>query len=358
MKKTIGLLSILVLLLSSCKSTVASFKSNPKTPKDYIANFILKEKIPGMAVSVSKKGSLIWSQGFGYSNIRNKTKVSSQTTQFRIASISKPISAVALATLVDMNKLNFDSSLHNYLPDYPKRQYDFTIRQIGGHTAGIRHYKDDEFLLNEKMTITEGLNIFKNDSLLFKPQTDYKYSTYGWNLLSEVIQTTTKTPFDVYTYNILFKPLKMNNTLLDYCDSILPNRTQFYRKTEKNNVVLSSEVCNEFKAAGGGFLSTSEDLIKFGNEIITPKIISEASLKELIRPQILDSGKSTYYGIGFSIGETKNKTPKYSHSGSGVGASTLLLIYPEEEMVISILTNLSNIPIYDIGNQLEAIFLD
>lgn len=358
MKKNTGLVIILIFLLVSCKSTIGTIKKNPKSPKDYALNFLIKEKIPGMAISVSKNGNIIWSEGFGYSDINKKIKVSPKTTQFRIASISKPISAVILATLVDVNALNFDTSIYNYLPDYPKKKYDFTIRQVGGHIAGIRHYKDDEFLLNREMSIREGINIFKNDSLLFKPQTQYKYSTYGWNLLSEVIQTVAKVPFNTYAQNVLFKPLNMESTTVDIADSIIPNRTQFYRKNKDNKIVLGTEVNNAYKVAGGGFLSTSENLITFGNEIISPVIISKTVLNELLKPQILDSGKSTHYGIGFSCSETKNKTPKYSHSGGGVGATTLLLIYPKEKIVISILTNLSNIPIHDIGNQLETIFIE
>ena len=214
------------------------------------------------------------------------------------------------------------------------------------------------FLLNKKISIREGINIFKNDSLLFKPQTNYKYSTYGWNLLSEVIQTVVKNPFDTYTKNAVFKPLQMNQTTLDFCDSILPNRTQFYKKTEDHKIELGSPVCNEFKAAGGGFLSTSEDLIKFGNEIIHPKLISKNTLKELTTSQLLNSGKSTNYGVGFSIGKSKTGTPIYQHSGSGVGASTLLLIYPNEDVVISILTNLYDVPIYEIGRELEDLFIN
>lgn len=358
MKRITILLFILVHLLISCKSTVSTVKNNPTSPKDYALNFLIKEQVPGMTISVSKNDTIIWSQGFGYSNIENKTKVLPKTTQFRIASISKPISAVALATLVDKNELDFDSSIYTYLPDYPKKHYDFTVRQVGGHTAGIRHYRRNEFLLNKKMTITEGLNIFKYDTLLFKPQSDYKYSTYGWNLLSEVIQTVAKTPFNDYVENVIFSPLNMASTTLDVSDSIIPNRTKFYIKTKANKIILGPNVNNEYKVAGGGFLSTSEDLIKFGNEIISPKLISETTLKELVKPQVLESGKSTYYGIGFSLGETKNKTPKYSHSGGGVGATTLLLIYPQEHVVISILTNLSQVPINDIGKQLETIFIN
>lgn len=358
MKRTCILVFAIIFLFFSCKSTIGAFKKKATSAGDYALNFLLKEKIPGMSISVSKKDTLIWSQGFGYSNIKNKTKASPKTTQYRLASISKPISAFALAILVDKNELEFDASIYKYLPNYPKKKYDFTIRQIGGHTSGIRSYKGNEFLSNKKLSITEGLDIFKDDPLLFKPQSDYNYSTYSWVLLSEVVQKIAQTPFNNYVENVIFNPLNMASTTLDVADSIMPNRTKFYKKTNAGKIVSGSDVNNEYKVAGGGFLSTSEDLIKFGNEVIHPKLISETTLKELITPQILESGKSTYYGIGFSIGKSKNKTLVYSHSGSGVGASTLLLIYPEEEVVISILTNLSNVPIFDLGKTLESIFLD
>ncbi|MCB4799543.1 serine hydrolase domain-containing protein [Neotamlana laminarinivorans] len=358
--KKIAILALLYTLVwgSSCKSSVATIKANPETPKDFATNFLINERIPGMAITVAKHGDIIWSEGFGYANIAKKIKVKPDETQFRIASISKPISAVCMATLIDAKLIDLDSSVYAYLPTYPKKKYDFTIRQVGGHTAGIRHYKNNEFLLNEPLTITQGIDIFKNDTLLFKPQSNYKYSTYGWNLLSEVTQTVAKTPFDTYTKNVIFSPLKMLNTSLDYCNTDIPNRTLFYRKNENGKIELGSPVCNEFKAAGGGFISTSEDLIKFGNEIIHPTLISKTVLSELLTPQILDSGKNTHYGVGFSVDLSKNKTPRFGHSGGGVGASTLLLIYPEEEVVISIVTNLSNVPVYDLGNQLEALFIN
>lgn len=350
------LFNLSFLVIFSCKSRVATTEAKPISASDYTLAFLKKNDIPGMSIAVSKKGDLIWSQAFGFSDLKTHTRVSKHT-QFRIASISKPITAVAIGLLMDENKINLDSSLYHYLPNYPKKKYDFTLRQIGGHTAGIRHYKNNEFLLNKPLTITEGLNIFNKDPLLFKPQSRSEYSTYGFNLLSEVIQTIADTNFVAFVEATIFNPLEMNASSLDYADSIIPNRTQFYVKNN-DKVVLGPEVNNEFKVAGGGFISTSEDLLKFGNEIIKPKIISNESLQELLKSQVLDSGEMIYYGLGFGIGKTKNSTPKYSHSGGGVGASTLLLIYPKEKVVISILTNLSQVPIFDLGDQLESIFVN
>lgn len=332
-------------------------KETLKTAQQVAHDFQNSQNIAGMAISVSKNGNLAWSEGFGYSNIESKQKVNASITQFRIASISKTITALALAKLMDDGKLMLDESIYTYLPNFPKKKYDFTVRQVGGHIAGIRHYIGREFILNKKMSIVEGLNIFKNSPLKFEPGTNYSYSTYGWNLLSVVIQNASDTEFNAYMNKEIFMPLNMLNTTLDLSDKDMPNRTLFYNKTNAGEVRLGPEVSNEHKVAGGGFIATSEDLIKFGNEIIKPTIISKNSLKEILKEQQLNNGKGTGYGVGIGVSKSINKTKKFSHSGGGIGATTLLLMYPEEGIVISIVTNVSGLPIRDFGEKLEAVFL-
>lgn len=319
-------------------------------------SFMEEQKIPGLSITVSQKGKIIWSEGFGYSDVTMNKKVSPKNTQFRIASISKTLTAVALAKLVDDNKLNLNHSLYKYVPDFPKKEYDFTIRQIAGHTAGIRHYNGNEFLINNKMSIVKGLDVFKDSELLFKPGTKFKYSTYGWNLLSVVIQNASNRDFFDFMNAEVFQPLKMNKTAVDASDKENVNSTQFYVK-RRGKVVLGPKVSNEYKAAGGGFLSTSEDLVLFGNEFISPQIISANSLSELTTSNKINEGKKTNYGIGISIRKTKNNTQKLSHSGGGIGASSMLLIYPKEEIVISILTNLSRVKMRDYIKELENLFI-
>lgn len=321
------------------------------------SRFLNSQKIPGMAISVSENNKLIWSQGFGYADIKNKKKVISDSTLFRIASISKTLTAFALAKLVDDNKMEFDASLYTYVPNFPKKKYDFTIKQLGAQLAGIRHYKKREFSLNKNMDIVEGLTIFKDSPLLFKPGERYAYSTYGYNLLSVAMQNASGIDFTTYMNETIFNPLKMENTHLDSFDKTYKNTTKFYIK-RKEKIKIGAKVNNEYKAAGGGFLSTSEDLILFGNQFIYPTIISENSLKELVTPLKPVLGKSNNYGIGIKIAKTKKNTLKYSHSGGGIGATTHLLIYPEKEVVISILTNLSGVKMAKFIRDLELVFVD
>lgn len=352
------ILASLIIFLTSVgfnfNSDITSTDYKIKTAKKKAKKFLRQQKIPGMSISVSQNGKLIWSEGFGYSNRKPKTKVDPSKTLFRIASISKSITALALAKLVDDKQINLSESIYTYLPNYPKKAYDFTIKELGGHLAGIRHYRGNEFTINKKMTITEGIDLFKNDPLLFEPSTQFSYNTFGYVLLSEVMQKASEIEFNTLVNESVFKPLGMTNTMLDDSEIDYPNKTNFYRKKR----ILSKSVANEYKVAGGGFLSTSEDLIKFGEEIILPTTVSKEALSEMITSQKLKSGKITGYGIGFSVECSKQNTHKYYHTGGGIGASTILLIYPKEQIVISVLTNKSGVSMDEFGKQLESIFID
>lgn len=356
MNKTLKIFTSLLLLLIS----EVSFSQNENqiaTIQQIAQDFLNKEQIPGMAITISQKNKIIFSEGFGFSNLRTKEKVYPEKTKFRIASISKTLTSLALGKLIDQNLISLDSSLYRYVPDFPKKKYDFTIRQIAGHTAGIRHYNGTEFLMNKKMSITKGLSIFKDAELLFKPQTNFKYSTYGWNLLSVAIQNASKTAYFSFMVDSVFVPLKMNNTQIENKRKSIENLTQFYIK--KNNTIKKGpSVNNYFKAAGGGFLSTSEDLVSFGYQFIQPTLIHKNTLAEFTTPQLLTTGKSTKYGVGIVISKTKHNLLRLSHSGGGVGATAYLLIYPEKEIVISILTNLSNVNLNNFIKTIEIKLLN
>lgn len=359
MKRIIASIMLLLSAIGFSQTVETPNQLKIKTAKKLAKKFLRKNRIAGMSISVSQQGELIWSNGFGFSNKNPKTPVKPDTTIFRIASISKSITALALAKLVDNKLIDLDSSIYKYLPDYPKKNYEFTIRQLGGNLAGIRHYKDDtEYALNKKMSITEGLDLFKNDPLLFEPGTQFNYSSHGFVLLSEVIQKVSNKPFDALVHDSIFKSLQMNHTMMDVSDAIIPNKTQFYKSSLLKRPVLARAVANEYKVAGGGFLSTSEDIVKLGNEIISPKIVSKEALSEIITSQHLKTGERTGYGIGFSVETSKNGTPKYYHTGGGIGASTILLVYPKEELVIAVLTNLTGVSMQDFGKELETVFID
>src|SRR5206468_1685051 len=135
--------------------------------------------------------------------------------------------AAAVALLYEQGKLDLDAPVQRYVPAFPTKPYPITTRELAGHLAGIRHYRGDEFRLNRHFdTVVEGLSIFEDDSLLFPPGTKFSYSSYGWNLISAVVEGASGETFLRYISDHVFRPLGMTRTAPDRVDSLIPHRTQ------------------------------------------------------------------------------------------------------------------------------------
>ncbi|GAA0873259.1 hypothetical protein GCM10009117_24060 [Gangjinia marincola] len=296
-----------------------------------------KEKLVGLALQISIADSLVYQDYLGYANKAEKQKVDS-TTVFRLASISKAITAATLAVLVNEGIMELDKSVHEYIPYFPKKNYPILIRQLAFHTGGIRSYRGNEFMLNESRSIREGINLFINDSLEYQPGTKFLYSTFGFNLISLAIQEETKTPFEEIVQQKLIKPLALEHVYHNISDIPNANLTSFYQKTKSKKVREAKPVENFYKLGGGGFYANVSDILSFGNSWRNNSIVLNPIKKQFVSKQRIDD-KAISYGLGWEIGTDQFNRPYYGHSGGGVGASTYLLIYPNEELVISFLAN-------------------
>jgi CubicO group peptidase (beta-lactamase class C family) len=264
---------------------------------------------------------------------------------------------VGLAILVQEGKVHLDSSIYYYLPDFPKKKYRPTVREVASHTGGIRHYKGDEFLLNRRFaSVTDGLDIFKDDTLMFKPGTDYQYSSYGYNLISAVIEKSAGEPFLLFMQKRVIEPLQLHSTVPDYYDSLIPSRSRFYERGG-SGWINSPAVDNSYKWAGGGYLSTSEDLARFGQAVIDHRLVTEGTLKEFTQPQTLENGEKSSYGLGWSLRMDARGRPTFGHTGGSVGGTSHLLIYPEERLIVAIATNLSSAGLGDLAFRIADAFL-
>lgn len=315
-------------------------------------DFMERSNIPGMAVMVYKGGEIVYSDGLGFADLEQKVPVDPLITKFRIASISKTLTADGLAQLTEAGKLNLDAEVQEYIITFPKKRWPVTTRMSAGHIAGIRHYRGDEFLSSTFYpTVIEGLDIFKDDTLLFEPGSKYSYSSYGFNMVSAVIESASGENFLEYMRSNVFGPLEMNNTIPEYMDQIIDNRGRYYYKSD-DGVKNAPFVDNSYKWAGGGFLSTAEDLVKFAKAHLSPGYLSEASLTELTTSQILIDGTETGYGLGWVTNTDKEGNHWIGHSGGAVGGTSKMVIYPEHEIIVVVLTNLSGAGLGDFPHAL------
>jgi len=309
----------------------------------YVDSLRVKQDIPGISVCVGTPQHMLWAQGFGYADLENRQPVTIES-KFRLGSVSKSLTSLAIGRLVEEGKLNLDAPVQQYVPTFPIKEYPLTARQLATHTAGIRHYRDDDPLAcpTRYADVAAGLAIFRADSLLFRPGTAYSYSTYGYSLLSAVIEGASQTDYLSFMQQAVFTPLAMTNTVADYSDGLVSNRVRFYehRNTKLVNAAL---VDNSYKWAGGGLLSTPVDLVKVGCQLLRPTLLSPQTATLLVTPQHLLNGTNTNYGMGWRIGTDSQKRPIIHHGGSIDGGRTFLLIYPEQQLVVAITANMSGV---------------
>ena len=306
-------------------------------------NLVVEEKVPGLSVTILHKGETLLQKGYGYAVMDHGITVDPARTLFRIASISKCITALALGKMVEEGVLHWDDSFYNHVPYYPKKPFDFTLRQLASHTAGIRGYKEKEYALNQPYSIKQSIDVFKNDPLVFEPGKGYLYNSYDFVLLALAMQEASQIPFEEYVRQKVLLPLDMDDTLfpvkMDQNGYANQGKSfsEFYTKN-RSGFRKAVEVDNFYKLAGGGYLSTSNDIAKMGQAILDGKLLSKETYDELFMAQMIN-GKSTYYGLGFQASYNNLGKPFVGHVGNSVGAYTNFFVYPNDQLVVSVLVN-------------------
>ncbi|RIV19853.1 class A beta-lactamase-related serine hydrolase [Fibrisoma montanum] len=311
----------------------------------FVDSLRLKQDIPGVSVCVGTRDRLLWAEGVGYADLEARLPVTTQT-MFRIGSVSKSLTSLAVGKLVEEGKLDLDAPAQQYVPGFPQKKYPITSRQLATHTAGIRHYGMNDGLecLKRYRTVQEGLAIFRNDSLLFKPGTAYNYSTYGYSLLSAVIEGAGGTDYLTYMQQTVFSPLGLTNTGADYSDSIVLNRVRFYEH-QNRRLVNATQVDNSYKWAGGGLLSTPTDLVRVGQALLKGTHLKPQTVALLFTPQRLLNGTNTNYGFGWRIGTDSKGRNVVHHGGTIDGGRTFLLLYPDNDLIVALTANMSGVSI-------------
>ena len=323
-----------------------------------VVRFMEETQVPGLSIAVMKDGVIIWAQGFGLADLEQGVPVST-LTKMRIGSVSKPLSSAAMGRLVDEGKLDVEAEVQHYVPDFPRKAHPITVRQLAGHLAGIRHYRGNEFMSNTYYaTVDEGLDMFKNDPLLFEPGTSYTYSSYGWNLLSAVVEGASEEPFLSYMRRVVIDEIGLNYTRAEYMDSLMAFRTRYYQKSPSGKVINAPQVDNSYKWAGGGYISTASDVVRFGHAILNTGFWSDATRELFFAPQQTSDGRTTHYGMGWRSGEDDAGRAWIGHSGGSVGGTTQFKMYPAEDLIICVISNLSNTPYNGLEEDLASLFME
>ena len=308
----------------------------------YIEQYRINKSVPSVSAGIIQNDTLIWRKAAGISDI-STGKPASENTLYRIASISKMITAVAVMQLAEKGKINIDEDALNYIPYFPRKTFPFSVRQILNHTAGLRSYRPGEFnSIKHYSNIKEALSIISGDSLMFEPGTNYLYTTLGYNLLGAVIESASGMSYLKYVKENIFKPAGMDSTFADFENVYSPLRAEGYSRNSSRRITNSPAVDLSEKLPGGGFISTSGDLLRFAEAILNGTLVSKSTLDSMTVPTILKNGRIIYYGLGMELISDREGKNYFGHFGYGTGFRSLLVINSESHLAAVHLINLND----------------
>ncbi len=303
--------------------------------------------IPGISAAVGIGDSIVWSEGFGHADAEARTPVT-QRTRFRIASVSKVLTAAAVGRLHEQGVLDLDAPVNRYVPTWPVKDVTPTVRQLAGHLGGIRDYSksDVENGIDAKRfaSVREALAIFQDDPLIAAPGSVYKYSTFGYILLSAALESASGRGFLDMMEQEVFVPLNMRETIPKLPDRAIPAMTALYAVGEGGRAVRAVDVSPSYKWAAGGYVSTAEDLVRFGLAHLRSGFLKDATLSTLFTSQRTSEGQETGVGIGWMTARDPWNRRVLFHNGAQTGARSVLMLYPDAGLVVAILSNLTNTP--------------
>lgn len=308
---------------------------------DYLQQYYQNKKIPSISAGVLKNGKINWIGVKGLIDLENFIEAKTNSL-YRIASITKPITAVAVMKLYEKGLIDLDADITNYVDYFPKKKWKITVRNILNHTSGIRTYKsEDEF--NSVIfynSTKEAVLTFANDDLLFEPGTNYHYSSLAYSLLAALVENVTKMSFEEYLKKEIFQIANMNSTKIDKHREIIHNRVKGYEKSLDRKFINAPLADLSIKVAGGGLISNAEDILNFANALLEFKLISKSTFEIMTTPTVLKTGKTINYGLGFSLSDKNDSLKYFGHEGRGTGFSTALIIDPIDKIATVYLINI------------------
>ncbi len=299
-------------------------------------------------ILIGKEGKILYNKSFGIADYRTMKPLQSDS-QFKLASVSKQFTAMAIMILKERGKLNYDDDIRTYLPEMPYE--GITIRHLLTHTSGLpeheKHWMKGEWPENADLPTNDDVIIwftkYKNP-LSFPPGSRFKYCNTGYAVLGSIIEKASGTTYDAFLKENIFTPLDMRHSivLLPYKEQDLPNRVYGY-KCFRCKTDFKMNDFSKFDGVVGhdGVYSTTEDLYKWDQALYTEKLVTESTLKEAFSRPVLANGSKTKYGFGWEISRDKpNKI--VSHYGGWMGFRTAIERDVTQKIVIIILTNSTN----------------
>ena len=356
-------LLIVITLCSSC--TGKDPIENTRKIKTVCKALVENESSSGIALGIEIDTIVTAISEYGLANYSTKEPLS-ENAQFRIASITKPLTATAILQLVETKQISLNDNLIKFFPNYPNGK-EITIYQLLSHTSGIPDWWESgmqestpsDFPMCQKPHLY--IEQMEKKSL-FEPGTFFSYSNTGYVLLGEIIEIVSKMKYEKYLSKYIFSIAGMRNTKLEYIENPQSGWVSGHTKKPDSNVPFTDPDIYPMPFSAGGLRSTTKDLLLFLNALENSKLISKEMFNKMTSYATVKNGNSTHesifihngekprfpnnikkfgYGLGFQIIENFG-VKTISHGGDIAGFNSVLLYIPHNKVKMIILSNTEN----------------
>lgn len=304
-----------------------------------VERYMLSADFVGVSTGFYRQGCGTVVASSGYRDKRDLIPFAPNTIS-RIASVTKPMTAIAIMQLKEQGLLGLDDPIGRYLPQLNTSYAAITIRQLLNHTAGVPHYssKLDALSLRHYASLDEAVERITQRKLVFEPGSQYLYSSFGYTLLGSVIENVSNTHFDDYLKRHIWQVADMQHTSLEH--EPLASQSRLYIKISDYYLRGPYNDLSVIYSAGG-VRSSAQDLLKFGQAIVNNQLISRSSLEQMIdvTQALTPDDGSDLYGLGWFVYHSADHGTIISHGGAQPGASVHFQILLDKQIVSVAMSN-------------------
>lgn len=336
------LLTLAMMALSFAVAHAQNAKLVADIDRLYAARF--RAEGPGCAVLVARGGEVIYRKAFGMANLEHQVRMVPENV-FRIASLTKQFTGVAILQLHEQGRLNLDDDIRKYIPDFPSPE-PITIAHLASHTSGIRNTYEAVVpagITRKSSTPAELVEMIKGFPSDFKPGKSFRYSNSGYVLLGYIVEKVSGLPYQQYITENIFKPLGMNRACYDNHRTVVPGRASGYASS--GDMIVNADFLDQsFPFAAGALMMSVDDMYKWNKGLHTFSIITKATLDKALMPFTLADGSKADYGFGWGISSIMG-TRAWQHSGGIEGFSTYAVYLPDEDVFAVAFANIERIDV-------------
>lgn len=334
---------------SSSPAPSPAWSAAVKQGRQIMRTSLIEQNVPGLSVAVAVGGDVVWAEGVGWADVEQRVPVA-PGTMFRIGTASQLLTSAAIGLLVEDQKVAWDDPIQMHAPAFPQKEWPVTLRQLMAHVGGVRNDAGDEESLAEHCERpADALRRFADSPLRFEPGTQFRYSSYGWILVSAAVEGAAHEPFSSFMQTEVFEPLRMSGTRTDISPARSRDVATYYFPRFAADTRYGPQEFEELDfscfSGAGGFVSTPSDLVRFGIAITRGTLLQPATVESLQTMQRLPSGQETGYGLGWAVKTaTLAGAPTRAVGYDGTlrgGMVSSFLTFPDRDLVVSVMSNTS-----------------